>query len=167
MEASDTTPQETLEELIARKVAEGIAAEAGTGTSEDDRAMPQVPKLDHAPETPEEVSAFAAMMAEFRKEVNDLRRELRQRAGQQVQIAGPTETIEDRTNKRLELIAQASHYCPGCGELGQYPQKCTGPKGGHPHPAIEMVSTDELGGDPADHTAAPATDPDGFAALAA
>lgn len=173
MEASDTTPnedtpdvpsQQTIQELIASEIQKALA---GTAPDDDAPVMPQVPKLDHNPETPDEVSKLAGMFAEFRKEVHALRAELRQRAGQQVQIAGPTETIEDRTNRRLELIAQNSHYCPGCGELGTYPQKCTGPKGGHPHPAIEMVSTDELGGDPQDHTAAPATDPDGYPALAA
>lgn len=108
------------------------------------------------------------MFAAFRKEINDLRKELRQRAGQQVQIAGPTETVEERTNKRLELIAQHSHYCPACGNLGKYPQKCSGLPGSlGGHETVEMVSTDELGGDPDNHTAAPATDPNALPALAA
>lgn len=168
MEASDTTPdevpQQTIQELIAAEIKKALADTASDESAPDG---PSVPKVDHKPENAEEVSVLAKMLADFRKEIFTLRTELRQRAGQQVQIGGPTETVEDRTNKRLELIAQHSHYCPGCGQLYSYPQTCKGPKGGHPHPPIEVVSTEELGGDPANHTAAPATDPDGYPALAA
>lgn len=164
----DDTPQDTptLDDQIAAAVQAALdARDAAADDAPPD--MPQVPKVDHAPETPEEVTALAGMLAEFRREIHTLRAELRQRAGQQVQIAGPTETIEDRTNRRLEAIAQAKFYCPGCGLLYQYEKECTGPKGGHPHAPIEVVSTEELGGDPQDHTPAPATNPDGYAALAA
>lgn len=157
------TPQ-SLRDLIAEEIKKATEAAADDG---DTLAMPQVPKVDHAPETPEEVKALAGMLADFRKEIHTLRAELRQRAGHSTQIAGPTETVEDRTNRRLELIAQHSHYCPGCGELYKYPQTCTGPKGGHPHAPIEVVSTEELGGDPANHTAAPSTEPGGLPVLAA
>jgi hypothetical protein len=50
----------------------------------------------------------------------------------------------------------APYYCPGCGKRGNYPQKCTG-RPDAPHPEIEMVSTDELSGDPEKQTAAPDT----------
>lgn len=51
----------------------------------------------------------------------------------------------------------APFYCPGCGLRYEYRQKCTG-RPDAPHPPIEVVSTDELSGDPSKHTAAPNTD---------
>lgn len=48
-------------------------------------------------------------------------------------------------------------YCPGCGRRYGYQRECTG-RGEAPHPAIEVVSTDELhGDDTSKHTAAPNT----------
>lgn len=53
---------------------------------------------------------------------------------------------------------EAPFYCPGCGRRWNYPTACQG-TGTAPHPAIEVVSTDELkSDDPADHTAAPRSD---------
>jgi hypothetical protein len=55
---------------------------------------------------------------------------------------------------------QAEHkpyYCPGCGLQYNYQRECTG-KAEAPHPAIDVISTDELNGDPEHHTAAPNTD---------
>lgn len=48
------------------------------------------------------------------------------------------------------------YYCPGCGKRYNYQRECTG-RGEAPHPAIDVVSTDELHGDPAHHTPAPAS----------
>lgn len=170
-ETPDETPatgQPTLQDVIREEIAKAMSDLQGDGTADEGPAIPHVPKVDHRPETPEEVSALAGMLAAFRKEIHDLRTELRQRSGQQVQIAGPTETVEERTNKRLELIAQHSHYCPACGNLGSYPQKCSGLPGSvGGHDPIEMVSTDELGGDPDNHTKAPSTDPTALPVLAA
>jgi len=53
---------------------------------------------------------------------------------------------------------EAPFYCPGCGKRGNYPQQCTGPSAAAPHPSIEMVSTDELSGDPEKLTPAPSTE---------
>lgn len=117
----------------------------------------QVPKLDHNPETPEEVSQLAAAFAEYRSEVAALRKELAAHRPRTVQVAASLETEAQRRDARLTAIAEHSHYCPGCGTLGHYPQKCTGPVAS-PHPALEMVPTEELSGDPANHTAAPATE---------
>jgi hypothetical protein len=55
-----------------------------------------------------------------------------------------------------ESQKDAPFYCPGCGKRGGYAQQCTG-KPESPHPVIEMVSTDELSGDPENFTKAPDT----------
>jgi len=118
-----------------------------------------VPKVDKAPESREDAAELGKMFAEYRAEVAALRKELQAHRPRQVQVAATTETPEQRHEARLEAIADSSHYCPGCGALGKYAQKCTGPAGSG-HPPIEMVTTDELGGDPEKHTPAPSTDPD-------
>lgn len=48
----------------------------------------------------------------------------------------------------------APFYCPGCGMRANYQKQCVG-KPEAPHPPIEVVSTDELQGDPEKHTPAP------------
>lgn len=50
----------------------------------------------------------------------------------------------------------APYYCPGCGRAAEYRKACTGSPE-QPHKPIEVVSTDELRGDPENHTAAPNT----------
>lgn len=52
---------------------------------------------------------------------------------------------------------EAPYYCPGCGTRSHYMRSCTG-RPEAPHPPIDTVSTDELSGDPANHTPAPNTD---------
>jgi hypothetical protein len=118
---------------------------------------PQVPQVDHPPTTPEEVQDLAAAFAAFRGEVAQLRQELAAARSPQKFMAAVTETIEDRTAARLAEIATHSHYCPACGLLYDYPQKCVGIAEA-PHAPQEVVTTDELAGDPASHTAAPNTD---------
>lgn len=49
------------------------------------------------------------------------------------------------------------YYCPGCGRRWNYPTECTGQSAAAPHAPIEVVSTDELDGDPENFTAAPDT----------
>jgi hypothetical protein len=51
----------------------------------------------------------------------------------------------------------APFYCPGCGKRVQYQQQCTGTPAA-PHQPIEVVSTDELSGDPEKFTAAPSSE---------
>jgi len=48
-------------------------------------------------------------------------------------------------------------YCPGCGRRWNFLTECRGQSEAAPHAPIEVVSTDELDGDPADFTAAPDT----------
>jgi hypothetical protein len=162
---AETTIGDLVREQVEAELAK-IREEAEAAKAKDEEAakiaaaggMPRIPEIDHAPETPEEVADLAKMFAAFRKEVADLRAALDRQKPRQASAA-VTETLEDRTNARLEQIAQHSHYCPGCGQLYDYPQKCKG-FDESPHKPIEVVSTDELGGDPADHTAAPATEVD-------
>lgn len=158
----NTPPQETTGEYIKRMVAEALA-EAAASNPEGDPEKPgphiPVPKVDHAPQTPEEVSELGKMFAEYRAEVAALRQELQAHRPRTVNVAATQETMEQRQDARLAAISEASHYCPGCGKLSKYPRECFGRLDG-PHAPIEMVPTDELGGDPAKHTAAPSTDPD-------
>lgn len=161
----------TEEELAAReaelaqredalKIAESARLTAEEEAAAERQAAAQA-KLNEsvaggAPETPEEVKELAAAFAEYRKEVEALRRDLAKFNKAPTQVTATVETVEDRTNARLAAIAEHSHYCPGCGKLGKYPQKCDGTAEG-PHKSLEMVPTEELGGDPAFHTAAPDT----------
>lgn len=62
---------------------------------------------------------------------------------------------EEALKARMDEINQHDFYCPGCGLLYDYRQKCSG-KPESPHPPIEVVLTDELkSGDPSKHTLAP------------
>jgi hypothetical protein len=83
-----------------------------------------------------------------REEVASLREQR-----QPVQAAPATNlSPEDALAARMEEISQHDFYCPGCGLLYDYQQRCTG-KAESPHPAIEVVSTDELkSGDPSQHS---------------
>jgi hypothetical protein len=148
--------QPTLQDVINKAVADALAA----AQPDRDPTIP-VPKVDHTPETPEEVQDLAKMFAEYRAEVAALRQELQSHRPRVITVAGPQETVEQRQEARLAAIAENSFYCPLCGTLSKYARLCTGPDPLHPsHKAFEMVSTDELGGDPAKHTKAPSTDPD-------
>lgn len=60
-----------------------------------------------------------------------------------------------------EPLPEQPYYCPGCGKRSKYPRECTGLAADKPHPPIEMIETDELAGDPSNHTAAPSTDDSG------
>lgn len=46
-------------------------------------------------------------------------------------------------------------YCPGCGKRWKFLTECRGMTNAAPHPPILVISTDELSGDPANHTPAP------------
>lgn len=90
-----------------------------------------------------------------RAEVANLRNELAQTKQQPVSQAPSSAPLseEDALAQRMEHIGQHDFYCPGCGMTYDYQQKCYG-KPESPHPAIEVVSTDELKeGDPSKHTA--------------
>lgn len=150
---------ETMGEYIKRMVAEGLANAKNEETGADPSI--KVPKLDHNPQTPEEVQELGKMFAEYRAEVAALRQELQAHRPRTVNVAATQETPEQRHEARMALIADSSHYCPACGTLSKYPRQCVGPDPRFPsHAPVEMVTTDELGGDPAKHTRAPSTDLD-------
>ena len=93
----------------------------------------------------------------YRDDVAALRAEI---AKSRVPVAGPTAnapTPEEALAARMAEVDSFSHYCPGCGKLYKREAECVGSPAA-PHPAIEVVSTDELkSGDPTQHTAAPST----------
>lgn len=81
---------------------------------------------------------------EYRAEISQLRGELSKVRRQPI----ATSTVralsaEELQALRMHDIENASHYCPGCGALYQRPRECTGDPAS-PHPAIEVVPTDEL-----------------------
>lgn len=126
------------------------------------------PKVPHVknPTTPDDVASLAALMKEFRAEVAQFRQEQAAQAELLAKINRPRntakveETEADRAAVRLADISEHEWYCPGCGRLADYQQRCNGEDSTYGHPAIEMVRTEELGGDPAHHTPAPAAKPD-------
>lgn len=138
--------------------ATGLPPNADAPTEPAAPPVPTIPKVDHPPETPDEVASLAQEFAAYRAEVAALRKELQKQApaalaaAQARQQAG--DTPAEREKRRLAEIADHSHYCPGCGLLYKYPQRCSGPLTSG-HAPIEVVSTDELSGDPNNLTAAP------------
>lgn len=95
--------------------------------------------------------------AAHRKEVAEMREELRAAKQPVQQRLDVVKTAEELFEERMAAIRQHSHYCPGCGRLSHYMRECTG-RGEAPHQPIDMVSTEELtGDDPNQHTPAPAT----------
>ena len=100
--------------------------------------------------------AVLAEQQQHRAEVANLREELAA-SKQASTVAQPQPSValtaEDALAARMEEVGKHSHYCPACGLLYDYQQRCTG-KAESPHPPVEVVSTDELKeGDPSKHTA--------------
>lgn len=95
-----------------------------------------------------------------RAEVEALREQInRGRQAPRPQQSSVALSAEELAARRADEIAEHSHYCPGCGRLYDYQRECVG-RGEAPHPAIEVVSTDELkGDDPSKHTVAPGVAP--------
>lgn len=147
---------EGLQSLIDAAVAKAMA-DKGLDPEQVHTTVPKVPTVDKVPETPEEVQALADAFALFRGEVAAMRKELAAARSPQKFLTAVTETIEDRTKARMQEIMKHSHYCPECGLLYDYLQQCKGKAEGGHLPA-EVVSTNELAGDPALHTAARNTD---------
>lgn len=182
MEAADNqplTPEQELEQLRQQLAQEKALREQESIRADAAEAV-ATPKVPHggdadfkAPETKEEAAALAAEFAQFRKEFAAIRLELKQereRRTQRVEVAAVDETPEMRYEARLAAIAaqeQAgeSYYCPGCGRLANYRQRCKGIVTA-PHPPIEVVPTAELGQAPEYHTPAPNSDTPDLAARA-
>jgi predicted RNA-binding Zn-ribbon protein involved in translation (DUF1610 family) len=66
-------------------------------------------------------------------------------------------TDTDNTEVTEKGKDESPFYCPGCGRRWNYRTECAGQSAGTPHPPIEVISTDELSGDPEKHTPAPST----------
>lgn len=63
---------------------------------------------------------------------------------------------EEALAVRLEEVRQHDFYCPACGNLVDYQQKCTGKYGTYGHAPTEVAPTTELTeGDPSGYTPAP------------
>lgn len=97
--------------------------------------------------------------AQDRAELKQMREELERHRSTPRPVPSIVLSPEEAMAARMQEIEQHEFYCPGCGMLYDYPQKCQG-RGEAPHPAIEVVSTDELkSGDESKHTAAPGVNP--------
>lgn len=64
----------------------------------------------------------------------------------------PTTPAKAKARPKAEPKAKQSHpfYCPGCGRRWNYMTECSGMNANAPHAPIEVVSTDELNGEPED-----------------
>lgn len=117
-------------------------------------SAPSTPPPEQAP-TPESTDdLLRALLAEqqaHRQEVAALRQEMNA-ARPAAPAPAQRKTEQELLAERMAEIDQHAYYCPGCGMLYDYPQKCTG-KNESGHPAIEVVSTDEL--KVGDHSPAP------------
>ena len=115
------------------------------------------PEAPAAPQTTDDLlRAVLAEQQQHRAEVASLREELAVSKQQpQVSQVAPSVALsaEDALAARMVEVGKHDFYCPGCGLLYDYQQRCSG-KPESPHPPIEVVSTDELkAGDPSKHTA--------------
>lgn len=121
------------------------------------------PDTPPEPTTNELLQQLIADRAQDRASLAEMRAELNaanDRATKaRLPVSSVRHTAEELEEMRAEEIAQHAFYCPGCGALYDRERECRG-RGEAPHPAIDVVSTDELkGDDPSKHTAAPGVYP--------
>lgn len=104
------------------------------------------------PTTEQLLQQILKQQEEHRQEVAKLREQYERPV---VQAASATPlSPEDALAARLQEVEGHSHYCPACGLLYDYPQRCHG-KAESGHPPVEVISTDELkSGDPSQHSTA-------------
>lgn len=132
---------------------EATAVEAGTGEVTDVAVM----------STDDMLRQIIADQASARSENQALREELaKARMAPPPAPSSAALSPEEAARKRQDELRDYEFYCPGCGALSHYPRACTG-RGEAPHPAIEVVSTEEIKGanatDAEKHTAAPGVAP--------
>lgn len=122
----------------------------------DEQQPVTTPEAPAAPQTTDDLlRAVLAEQQQHRAEVAHLREELAasKQSPQVYQAPSVALSAEDALAARMEEVGKHDFYCPGCGLLYDYQQRCTG-KSESPHPPIEVVSTDELkAGDTSKHTA--------------
>lgn len=87
--------------------------------------------------------AVLAEQQAHRAEVAELREQMAASRPAPPPVAVANLSPEDALAARMAEIGKHDYYCPGCGLLYDYQQRCTG-KSESGHPPIEVVSTDEL-----------------------
>lgn len=92
-----------------------------------------------------------------RARLDQLEREHAEREQASLDAQAERANLPTRRDHNGEPLEEAAFYCPGCGRRSDYQKECRGSDVA-PHPPIEVVSTDELSGDPANHTPAPASE---------
>lgn len=112
------------------------------------------PAQGQAQSTNDLLQQIITQQEQHRAEVAALREQIDAQKQQPAPQQAPATNLspEDALKARMEEVGKHDFYCPGCGLLYSYQQRCTG-KAESPHPAIEVVSTDELkAGDEAKYT---------------
>lgn len=109
---------------------------------------------DAPPQTTDDLlRAILAEQEAHRAEVADLKQQITDSRPTPPPSA-PTVNLspEDALAARMEEIGKHDYYCPACGLLYDYQQRCTG-RSESGHAPVEVVSTDELkAGDASKHS---------------
>lgn len=101
------------------------------------------PTPDQPMSTDDMLRAIMAQQEEHRSEVASLREQINAQKQPIQQASQSALTPEEALAARMEEVGNHDFYCPGCGLLYDYQQRCTG-RAESPHAPIEVVSTDEL-----------------------
>lgn len=121
---------------------------------------PTEPVATEAPATTDDIlRAILAEQQQYRQQISDLQVQMNATKLPAPVALANAPSPEEAFKTRMLEVAQHDYYCPGCGRLYDYRQKCVG-TGDQPHQPTEVVSTDELkSGDTSKHTAAPIPTP--------
>ena len=112
--------------------------------SADDVRAAQAQSAENPQSTDDLLRQIIATQEHHREEVAALRQQIDEQKQPQFQQAPATNlSPEEALQARMAEVAQHDFYCPGCGLLYDYQQRCTG-RAESPHAPIEVVSTDEL-----------------------
>lgn len=103
-----------------------------------------------------QIEQLLEMQKEQRAEIAALRESLAKAKAAPPPLTARAPSAEELQQERLRELAEHSHYCPGCGQVYDYQQRCQG-TAEKPHPPIEVVSTDEVRNRPD-----PENDPAGY-----
>ena len=116
---------------------------------------PVAPVAPAAPATTDDIlRAILAEQQQYRQQISELQTQINATKQPAPIALANAPSPEDALKARMLDVQEHDYYCPACGRLYDYRQKCTG-SGDQPHSPIEVVSTDELkSGDTAKHTAA-------------
>ena len=90
------------------------------------------------------LNQLVTAQSEQRQEVQALRAELAKARATPLPASTARQlSPEELLAQRMQVINAHPYYCPGCGRTYNYQRECTG-RGEAPHPAIDVVATDEL-----------------------